>query len=236
MLTQFFTYPNDEHYNFKLNNARGKKYTKEMKKITNPLQIWSTPPRHSRITTISPSKSHKPSKQRYIDPPRMITINSSKLKWNKNKEIAGVQRKSQSLRGTTGRGYKMGNGGMKGPPWHVHPGYYSPPRVVIPRVLSISLCETESRLTRTTGIELSVREKRLYRENGVVGLQRGNKERYKLDGALWLHSRGRVAATHIKLIKVDGTQGAVYCTSPLVEELESGSVGGREQLDGCRVL
>lgn len=40
-------------------------------------------------------------------------------------------------------------GEEESPPWHVHPGYYSPSRVAIPGVLSVSLREKhEARLER----------------------------------------------------------------------------------------
>lgn len=99
------------------------------------------------------------------------------------------------------------------------------PRVVIPRS-SLSLSFSFLELTRAiVGGELQgeKKEKRLYGiSRGLMGgvENNGGERERESSGTLWLDSRGRVAATHIKLIKVGGTQGVVYCTSPLSAEEE----------------
>lgn len=112
------------------------------------------------------------------------------------------------------------------------------PRVVIPRSsLSLSLFSGVELTRAIVGGELQGEkgdpEKRLCGISrglmgGVENNGRGTERERESSGALWLHSRGRVAATHIKLIKVGGTQGVVYCTSPLGSRRRrsGGAVGG----------
>lgn len=62
-------------------------------------------------------------------------------------------------------------GEEESPPWHVHPGYYSPSRVAIPGVLSVSLREKhEARLEQLTE---NYHERKKDRGNGDATIYRG---------------------------------------------------------------